>query len=306
MTESANIIKDRRITEYIKDFLTPVFEGDKKIRLKFNYNGKSYTTVFTVYHTKEELYVGNKCLNIDIDFSYYFEYVYKTNNFFPFGGEIKSNIGNEPCFTPRLVTDSRSIKTIKRTTSVDVLQILKTKLALAFPIPYLHININDDAKKDGIKISTFNLMRGGDAIYEKYGYKSRTSMAYLKEAIKSVTWDHEFVNTQKSLISSCTGRDNYGPDECIIDILKTVSWDDEKRCQISSKLFEYFFDKFNTTDDVYDDIWIFTLDQNDERWIHSNNELLFTEFTELIEGGRRSKTFKLNRKYKRSTRRIKR
>ena len=136
--------EEGRIITLITDFLTPQF-NKKSFLLKFTYNEKEYTTQFEAKHTDNELEIKNPCVNM------LFEYK-NPNGVSAFVGGIESNSKEKKCFSPMLVTNARTDaknKVGKRTTAADVLQILKSKLALAFPVN-APVTLNDGAQKDGI------------------------------------------------------------------------------------------------------------------------------------------------------------
>jgi len=189
-------------------------------------------------------------------------------------------------------------------TSVDVLQILETKLCLVFPIEDVKVIIEDQAEKDGIAISPFNILRGRDAIYEKYGYEN-DNLTGLKEKLKSFTWS-DCNRQMKSIIADCTGKSDWSDDTLLITIMNTISWDDEKkynaikRLQGDKPLSHYVFDQFaervgyvlfertETGPYIHRPIWTFKLDRDSSAWRRCNSELLFTEFTPDTAGGRRT------------------
>ena len=105
-------------------------------------------------------------------------YVYgdETTGIEPYKGSISANSDEKNCFDPVLKGSAASAfasasAAASGYTATDVLQILKTKIGLLF-WPRKEICIVDIATKGDVAISPFKMIRGGDAIYEKYGYTS--------------------------------------------------------------------------------------------------------------------------------------
>jgi hypothetical protein len=294
------------VAEEIRAFLTPPLEPTD-FSLEFDYNDKHYKTKFTASHKGPIIEVGNKCINMT--FGYYY------NKEFIAGciGCIEANAPEKSCFEPLLVTNARN-KPGKRTTAADVLQILKTKLGLAFPVA-TPITINDGASKPAksdasspTMISPFHLLRGGPAFYEKYGYKS-APITMLKAKIPTFPWG-SFTAEQKATLEPFVGV--HEDAELLTDIMKKISWDQEiayndKSLQsLSYNVFRHFavqngipFEKSNQWDSK--GIWGFTLDQDSEEWKKCNADLVLTRFEVVKKGGNR-RSLKKRRSVK-STRR---
>jgi len=201
------------------------------------------------------------------------------------------------CFDPILKTNARN-KVGKRTTSVDVLQILKTKLCLACPVvPPPPITLLDLAGTGTIEISPFRLLRGGDAFYEKYGYVSPT-VNDLKAGLSTFTWS-QCTLEMITVIKELTKEKTFSPETRLIDIAKDVSWKDElaaneeRGSAWSADILEAYGKKF-----LPELSWKYTLDQEDPRWIAAKASMVFTEFTVVATGGSRTR-----RKRRRSRRR---
>lgn len=280
------------VDEQLRIFLTPKF-SEKKFLLEFTYNQRKYKTQFTAQHTDTQLEVKNNCVNMTYE---YFVDETPRNKFI---GEIKANSSELACFEPILVTNSRN-KPGKRTTSADVLQILKTKLALTFPVSS-NITINDGARNDMTMISPFHILRGGDAFYEKYGYVSQ-AISELKELVKDFTWD-QCNEEQKTFIKDCT-KSEYPPEMKLVDIMKSISWEKEIKYNIeherslSYRIFRWFalitkgYSFEQTNQFSTDGVWEFTLNKDDDRWKRSDADLVFINFEEIHTGGKKHKKTK--------------
>lgn len=279
---------DREITEQIREFLRPKFDL-KSFLLEFDYNQKHYKIQMKASHTDDKIAVENPCVMMD------FNYTNKNTGDGSWLGEIEANTKDSPCFEPRIVTNARN-KPGKRTTAADVLQVLKTKLALAFPVRK-PVTLNDGAGTNTyMRISPFHLMRGGDAFYEKYGYRS-PEITELKEALPSVCWA-DCLPEQKELIRACTKVTDFPADMPLIDIMKTISWDQENTWNnANEKILSYrVFRLFATTkgypleitnQNMIKSIWIFTLHREGPQWKQWEAELVFTAFHPEATGGRR-------------------
>lgn len=294
---------DAAITEAIRAYLTPKIHEDAKqgFHLHFVYNGIPFKTYFSAFHTEEEISISNRCLHMT------FEYIIKGEKRNKFIGRIGSDSDKLKCFDPILRTDARN-KPGKRITATDVLQTLKTKLGLAFPTASeFHITINDGAMNSRILISPFHILRGGNAFYEKYGYVSPV-ISSLKEQIKEFLWSacNEEI---KNVIGECTKRSDWPLDMRLMEIMKTISWDDEKSYNnvkgpvpdddeddyihpsLSYRVFRHFATiaggiPFEKTDQFKTDtIWEFTLNRESEEWKRCESELVFTKFLPKHGGG---------------------
>lgn len=159
--------------------------SSKRIRLGFTMDGKPYTTEFDITSNEAQLKVLNPCIKI--------AYEYDSKGLHPYTGSLLANSAEKGCFTPTLVrTDEFG--------PLDVLQILKTKIALLFPMGG-QLCITDVARKGDVFLSSFKIVRGDDAVYEKYGYES-PFLSEVKEIVRTAYWDQFFVKQylQKELI----------------------------------------------------------------------------------------------------------
>jgi len=185
------------INKQITDLLqTP---GRSRITLEFTYDAKHYMTTFNIHNSDHiandgtpfsRKYMSNRCINTSVD--KYDQLTFKFDS-----SRIQANRNKEQsCFTPRLETHGNGET---RITSTDVLQTLKTKLTLlminAFPNerPPPAIELQDRAEIQGVFISRFNMLRGKDAIYEKYGYVSE-ELPKIKHLIQNLTWGEYITN----------------------------------------------------------------------------------------------------------------
>jgi len=246
--------KSPEVAEDLRAYLSSL---NTQFELTFSYNGTDYKTVFNASHvgrgTKEEtIHIENGC--IDMDLGYFTGPPGKQTFVHGFMdgiraedgtiGKLKGPEGGLACFNPILTTNERGSKraTGKRTTSGDVLKILQAKLALAFPVLGKRVPVqlvdasrneaSDAERGSPIMISPFHLCRGGDAYYEKYGFRS-SAITKLKEGsgknIRNVTW-RDCTPVAQAVILDCTGKKktDYRPGDLLADVMKGISWDDER------------------------------------------------------------------------------
>jgi hypothetical protein len=277
---------DVEIIDKIRVFVTDIF--DKKMcTLQFTYNGTLYTTKFTASHIKDvKIQLVNDCVNVLYNLA---DREWK--------GGILANSPERACFNPILTTNARN-KAGKRTTSADVLQILKTKLCLAYPVD-TPVMLIDQANTPTMMISPFHILRGGDAFYEKYGYFS-SAINELKEGLKTFKWS-ECSPKIKTVVQEFTKGIEFKPDTLLTDIMKGVSWTEESEFSgkrescWSADIFEiyametkgYTKEQMNQFSPVT--IWKYTLNQEDPRWIGAKANMVFTKFTTDAGGGYRTR-----------------
>ena len=270
---------DAGIVAQIRAFLTPEF-SNKSFTLRFTYNDVMYTTSFKASHVGDTITIDQGCVTMTLE---------------PVGfiGQIQSNSPGKGCFSPTLVSDPRD-KVGRRTTSADVLQILKTKLGLAFPTD-TDITIYDGARivetsDDGspTMISPFHLLRGGKAFYEKYGYSSPI-INDLKVKLETFPWS-ECTEDAKSVILDCR-PETHLDGELLTDIMKKISWEDEvafnnrQERSLSYRVFRQFALKQgisleDSTQFEQTPVWKFLLNKDSPEWIQCDKDLQFTLFTE--------------------------
>ena len=291
---------DGAICLQIRALLTPKF-ASRLIRLRFSYNGRTYTAIFTAVHDDKELRLTNgNCIDIT--------YNYETSLLLT---DIHADTLESACFTPRLVSNARSLGV--RTTSLDVLAVLMTKLCTCLPDPILArspITISDMANKDDINLSAFHLLRGGQAIYEKYGYTS-SSIAELRARIKTIRW-RDLDTSAKELIltvSKASGlRGSYRNDDLLVNIVKPITYEIEhafNRYSLEHPAndgdiinFSEYMIIYLTRDSGYN--IDFTLDPSSPEWVEWSSRLVFTEAKEIpISGGRRGRKGQRTRRLRR-------
>jgi len=246
--------KSPDVAEQLRAFLRDL-EGESSFNLMFSYNGTDYKTAFKASHKgagteREEIKVDNGCINMTFGYTIGPPDKPEKQTFVNgFIGGIQAEdgkVGTLPglegklaCFNPVLATNGRNAvrKSGKRTTAGDVLQILKSKLGLAFPVvrhPTPSLELVDSARNEAVKkdrgsptmISPFHLVRGGNAYYEKYGYRS-PAITTLKRDILGATWV-ECSPIAQAVILECTGKADYRPGDLLVDIMTGISWDEER------------------------------------------------------------------------------
>jgi len=297
-------MSDADICSQIRAFLTPKFVGQRSFRLRFTYNGRDYTIVFKAKHNDEVLNLFNSTTTcIDIGYNYE-ESTLFTN--------ISADNAELSCFTPRLVSNARTVGTA-RTTTTDVLAVLMTKLCLCFPTTIINetpIEITDMAVKDDISLSAFNLLRGGFAIYEKYGFVSPFILE-LRRRIPTIRWQ-DLIQSAKELILTIYKENGIRAlirnDNLLINIVKPITFEIEKEFN-----YRHMGDPANGTDALNfsefmmmyltigaPDYSTFTLDKTSPEWNDWSSRLLFTEFTLLdVAGGARKKRSQKTRRLRR-------
>jgi hypothetical protein len=271
------------ITESLRDFLWDL-EGESQVELTFSYNGTDYRTVFNVNNATvgEDMHViemENGCIEVSATYredeedmmTVHTSKIHEEDR--AALGLLMSN-GKAACFDPVLTTNGRGTKrpTGKRTTSGDVLQILKTKLLRAFPFMEDEPLTLLDAAKAVLFISPFQLVRGGDAYYEKHGYRS-SAITKLKTVLQTFTWS-DCTAPIKAMILDCSGKEDYPPGELLTTIMKEITWEAEVACKkpLSTAVFDgisriVFPAGFDRT---------FTLDPSSEDWKRCDKELVLT------------------------------
>lgn len=292
------MVDDSAICSQIRAFLTPKFAA-KKFRLQFSYNGRDYTTQLLAKHTNEELQVSNMCLGA--------LFSYELNEFL---GNIQADSPELACFDPILVSNARN-KPEFRTTTSDVLSVLKTKLSLCFPVDS-PIGLSDQAEKDTITLSPFRILRGGDALYEKYGYRS-ANIDIMKDRIRRARWgdlgeevreliQHMYTKSRRALVAAGVSPE-YDDNTLLTDILRPITYEIENKYNhkylpgetgFSADLFMYFLLDMPAENR---DVANFLLDSTDPRWLFWSSALIFTGFEEIVGvGGARRKTRRLRQR----------
>jgi len=214
-----------------------------QIMLRFSMDGiQVYETSFKFTHTSEKIEIINDCIKIS--------YVYgdEGTGLEPYKGYIYANSDEKKCFEPVLkswrqqaTTGSAAASATAASgyTSADVLQILKTKMGLLFWPRKDLLCIVDVATKGDVSISPFNLIRGGHAIYEKYGYKSDfitelkiairqqqvgsfLVLSYLKLELNKFM---QFVHLRRGVPVSPINSDNHMP---LAELMRRYTMEDEQ------------------------------------------------------------------------------
>jgi hypothetical protein len=271
---------DADISSQIRAFLTPKF-AEKRFRLQFSYNGRDYTTQLLARHNANEIQVSNMCLGA--------VYSYELNEFL---GNIQADTPELACFDPMLVSNARNNPGI-RTTTTDVLSVLKIKLLLCFPVD-VPIGLSDQAEKDTVTLTPFRILRGGDALYEKYGYRS-VNLDMIKDRIRRARWGdlgegaqelirHIYTKSRRALVAA--------DDTLLTDILRPITYEIENKYNrkylngdamgFSAELCMYFLLEMPETNR---DITNFRLDVADPVWLSWSTRLVFTGFEEIVAGG---------------------
>ena len=277
---------DSAVCSQIRAFLTPKF-AEKRFRLRFSYNGKDYTTQLLAKHNDAEIQVSNMCLGA--------MFSYELNEFV---GNIQADSPELACFDPILVSNARNNPGI-RTTSTDVLSVLKTKLSLCFPVDS-PVGLSDQAEKDTITLTPFRILRGGDALYEKYGYRS-ANVDMIKDRIRRARWgdlgeeaqgliQHMYTKSRRALIAAGVSPE-YTDNSLLVDIIRPITYEIENKYNhkylagetgFSADLFMYFLlDMPEANRDVVN----FRLDVADPVWRTWSATLVFTGFEEIVASG---------------------
>jgi hypothetical protein len=195
---------------------------------------KQYTTIIQVIDETDEPGINmitmiNPCIEVIADDTF-----------------IRANTPERACFEPTL--ESEPIETPNRITTTDVLQVLKTKLMLAYK-PDAEPVLLDGAKIQGIPITTFRLLRGQRPIYEKYGYKNNKSdeLQTIVEWLQNTTWGDvaklhtgfsEYTPTFEDIYKQMKGS-SMPMDTPLIDVMRTVTLDME--VQTADPRSKFFF-----------------------------------------------------------------
>ena len=180
MSSSASL-EDAKVCEQLAALFASPPPFQRSFKLWFQYLGRPYSTTFEIERTAAHLLVRNGCVKM--------EFVDKESaGLNPYKGGIWANAPEKACFTPVLVSGNRTVASSPRTSSVDVLQTLKTKIATLFPMFKTHrFCITDVAEKEDVRLSPFRILRGEDGLYEKYGYRS-PFITDLKKHVRGLTW----------------------------------------------------------------------------------------------------------------------
>ena len=147
----------------------------------------------------------------------------------------------------------------------DVVTVLLTKFALNMPNKDGEdIYLQDAAKIPGTNtyLSPFNLVRGGDATYVKYGYTSTGSYDQLKEIISDFT----FMDLNDDLQGAVQQRLGRMPaeDELLTDVMREIFLQNDQG--LSDRVLEYICDENDIhlgEGDNEGDLFYFIFDENE-------------------------------------------
>jgi len=185
----------------------------------------------------------------------------------------------------------------------DVVTVLLTKFALNMPNKEGEdIYIQDAAKIPGTNtyLSAFNLVRGGDATYVKYGYESTGPYYYLKNLIRNTVFIDLSRDLQR-LIRERLGREP-ADDEPLVEIMGRINLQNDYG--LSDQVLEYICDKKSIRigeGDNEGDLLYFIFDENKgfaNGWEHLVQILYYEDDWSEYEGGRRKKSRKAKAKAK--------
>ena len=243
------------------EFATP-FEGKKQIQLKFHYNDQDYTTHFEyerrrLGHTTS-LSLLSPCLLLQCDL--------------PSGSTLTDLQKDSRCFTPPLPNHY-----------IDVLAVLDGKLSALLPTDTPHKIVDVMTGDDDSYISVNRVLRGGDAYYEKYGYRS-PFMDYLKRGIRALVWGDLSPDTQRLFVGTAAAAAAPPPAMPFTEVMKTQPFD-----KTHIHLAAHPFNQLTKVGKPVD-AWIFTLDEDSAEWADWSHRLLFTSVTiteKAAAGGRR-------------------
>jgi hypothetical protein len=254
-----------------------------KIKIYLESGSKKLSIVFDIIVKPPYYSIINDCIGIDV-----------IDNSYEIISYIHKNSKEIPCFTPRLESNSHNINISIRRTSTDILQVLKSKLILCIP-GIKNIYLMDEARINKTYISDYNILRGKDGIYEKYGYKS-TLFNDIKEIIKSLKWkdintipfNYYYKGKSKkniTLIDYFKQLDKeVNEDESIINIMKSIPFEEDDTNNITSHVISAIITLTNINIDIAHS---FILNTKSNEWKKWNSDLKITEFEILSNGGRR-------------------
>jgi hypothetical protein len=205
---------------------------------------ENYTGDFSAYFDGRSMlirsYKYNSCINISLN--------YEGNGNFRWDGNILANSPAKGCFTPTIIKGN-----------ADILTVLKAKFAECI-IKATGINSNyqiaDEATLPGaeLELSIFNLTRGKEPLYQKYGFVSDfAEYDRLADTFKNLQFS-ELDESQQQMLNQRFSQ-KYGliaPTTSVLEILRAIPIDDplEKKNnglgQPLSK--DIFLDIFNNDD----------------------------------------------------------
>ena len=179
----------------------------------------------------------------------------------------------------------------------DVVTVLLTKFALNMPNKDGEdIYLQDAAKIPGTNtyLSPFNLVRGGDATYVKYGYESTGSYDDVKDAVRNTVYVDLNKNLQR-LITQRIGREPYD-DESVPEFMGRINLQNDYG--LSDQVLQYICDEKGIhlgEGDSEGDLLYFIFDENQgfrNNWEHLVQILHYEDDWPDYQGGRRNKSRK--------------
>jgi ankyrin repeat protein len=268
-----------------------VKEVSTKIRLTFKFKGYQRSTVFKCPNIFD---LKNDCVNIEL-YRSFDKHVLQSLKPPPSQSSLHANRpetrgqGNPPCFDPVLV----SVESPVRVTSVDVLQVLSSKLKILIrdniiefePFP---ISLYDAAKVGGVLISPYRILQGGLGMYEKYGYTSDALKKFRAEVMPTLKFSYVKEWFSEDRLKFLTETKNVKDDELVIDFVKRITPEEEGNNEICYRICSEYLDGS-----------IYTLDESSDAWKAWNDAMEFVSVERLIEGGRRRQRRTLRRGGKR-------
>jgi hypothetical protein len=298
-TASASATSSLLEDKFREAILFPLTDGFKKIKLGFTYNGIPFTTEFNVLRAKipeSSTYdslvtkIENGCVEIGFTINnipkIQKEENKKMNNevkeltAFALESEISGNTSEKKCFSPILEKSER----IKQT---DVLQVLKTKLARLVPLRE-PITLVDIMTVRDVYVSTNKILRGGDGVYERYGYVGIPQLYALKEFIRTLEWKDLPSDLQEFILPHLPGGVPDGSTkftESMKLIPDTVfQRDGMPSTDLFSKIARFF--RKDIAPMRYTN---YIFNPSSPRWLEWDATLVFTHVSEpeLVAGGRR-------------------
>lgn len=188
----------------------------------------------------------------------------------------------------------------------DVVTVLLTKFALNMPNKDGEdIYLQDAAKIPGTNtyLSPFNLVRGGDATYVKYGYESTGSYDDVKDAVRNTVYVDLNKNLQR-LITQRIGREPYD-DESVPEFMGRINLQNDHG--LSDQVLQYICDEKGIhlgEGDSEGDLLYFIFDENEgfrNNWEHLVQILYYEDDWPDYQGGRRNKSRKQKANKRKST-----
>jgi hypothetical protein len=243
---------------------------------------------------------------------------YRNYGYAEYQSLIQANTPVHKCFEPTLVSNRNNPDPAARYTATDVLQILKTKLQLLIPSPIpIPIELEDAAVIQNVRMTPFNVLRGKDPFYKKYGYVYH-NLQPLLEHLPTVQWGSikkspyllkQLKNKSTviiyfyKLIPLITGKE-YADTDLVMDIMKDISFEAESKVNtdtiqkyepgllnsmysnfyLSQKILAAIRDTIPGIKMMYN---MAVLDPASAEWQRSSERLQITGFEPVAEGGRR-------------------